>query len=119
MIREVALLDVRPGECAAFEAAFATAVPLIRATPGFTRLQLEHCIESPDRYLLTVEWERLENHTIDFRESDRYEQWRRLLHHFYDPFPTVEHYEPVLDVVGRAPDRHSVSAPLMPSWCVV
>ena len=102
MIREVALLDVRPGECPAFEAAFTTAVPLIRATPGFTRLQLEHCIESPGRYLLTVEWERLENHTIDFRESDRYEQWRRLLHHFYEPFPTVEHYEAVLDVVGRA-----------------
>ena len=100
MIREVAILDVRPGQRRAFEAAFAQAVPLIRVTPGFVRLHLEHCVESDDRYLLIVEWQALENHTVDFRESDRYQQWRSLLHGFYDPFPTVEHYEPVLSAVG-------------------
>ena len=103
MIREIAILDVRPGERRSFEAAFAEAVPLIRATSGFVRLHLEHCIESEDRYLLIVEWETLENHTVDFRESDRYQQWRSLLHGFYDPFPTVEHYEPIFSYHGMAP----------------
>jgi heme-degrading monooxygenase HmoA len=98
MIREVAVLDVRDGARDAFEAAFAEAVPLIRASPGFAVLHLEHCIEAPQRYLLTVEWQSLEDHTVGFRESDRYQQWRALLHHFYDPFPTVEHYEPLLEV---------------------
>ncbi len=100
MIREVAVLDVRSGEAEAFEAAFASAVALIRATPGFEVLHLERCLEADHRYLLTVEWQALENHTVDFRGSDRYEQWRALLHHFYEPFPTVEHYTPVLDITG-------------------
>jgi heme-degrading monooxygenase HmoA len=46
----------------------------------------------PSRYLLLVSWERLEDHTEGFRKSPEYEEWRRLLHHFYDPFPTVEHF---------------------------
>ncbi len=47
-------------------------------------------------YLLPVEWERLEDHTHGFRKSDDYQRWKDLLHHFYDPFPTVEHFQPVL-----------------------
>ena len=53
-------------------------------------------MEKPDQYLLLVSWEKLEDHTIGFRESDRYQKWRAALHHFYDPFPIVLHYgEPV------------------------
>lgn len=92
MITECALLDVRPAEEAQFEAAFRQARPLIAVQPGFVSLRLERCVENPRRYLLLVEWERLEDHTAGFRRSFEYEKWRALLHHFYDPFPTVEHF---------------------------
>ena len=92
------MLDVRPGERRAFEAAFAEARAIIAAMPGFGGLRLQHCIERQDRYVLLVEWDRLEDHTEGFRESPEYEEWRRLLHHFYDPFPVVEHFEPVVEV---------------------
>jgi len=95
MILEHAVLDVIPGDERRFEQAFAEAKAIISSMPGFRWLRLEHCIEQPSRYLLLVEWERLEDHTEGFRGSPRYDEWRRLLHHFYDPFPTVDHYEPV------------------------
>jgi len=92
MILESAILDVRPGREAEFEAAMKTARPLIAATPGFRSIKVQRCIETPNRYLLLVEWERLEDHTVGFRQSPRYQEWRALLHHFYDPFPRVEHF---------------------------
>ena len=92
MILEVAVLDVKPGEARDFEDAFARAKPLIAATPGCLGLELRRCIERSDRYLLLVKWETLEAHTQGFRGSDRYAEWKRLLHRFYDPFPIVEHY---------------------------
>jgi heme-degrading monooxygenase HmoA len=92
MILESALLDVKPGEEAAFEAAMREARPLIAATPGFRSIAVRRCLETPNRYLLLVEWEKLEDHTVGFRQSARYEKWRALLHHFYDPFPRVEHF---------------------------
>jgi heme-degrading monooxygenase HmoA len=64
--------------------------------PGFRNLSLSRSIESPSNYLLLVEWEELEDHTVGFRQSEQYEEWRALLHHFYDPSPIVEHYEAVL-----------------------
>ncbi len=97
MILEVAILDVTQGETAAFEAAMAVARPLIAASPGFGGLELRRCLENDRRYLLLVKWERLKDHTEGFRGSDRYVEWRRLLHHFYNPFPVVEHYTGPLD----------------------
>lgn len=96
MILEHAPLAVRPGQEADFEVAFGQARAIIASMPGFVRLSLSRCIERPSAYLLLVEWARLEDHTVGFRRSMEYEEWRRLLHHFYDPFPTVEHYEQVL-----------------------
>jgi heme-degrading monooxygenase HmoA len=98
MILEVARLDVRPGDADAFEVAFREASGIIAASPGFAGLELQRCVEQPDRYVLLVRWERLEDHTSGFRGSPAYERWKALLHHFYDPFPTVEHYEPVVSV---------------------
>lgn len=95
MILEHAVLDVIPGREDAFEEAFATARSIIAAARGFRSLRLERCVEHPSRYLLLVGWETLEDHTDGFRGSDAYQEWRRLLHHFYDPFPTVEHYRTV------------------------
>ena len=98
MITEQAVLDVKPGRETEFELAFSEAKGIIASMPGFESLQLQRCIERPNRYLLLVSWERLEDHTEGFRNSAGYEEWRRLLHHFYDPFPTVEHYS----LVARA-----------------
>ena len=77
MITEQAVLDVRPGREAEFEAAFATAKAIIAASPGFVSLRLLRCIETPSRYLLLVEWETLEDHTEGFRKSAGYEEWKR------------------------------------------
>ena len=96
MILEVAVLNVRMGSEAAYEAAFQQASSIISAMPGYISHQLQRCIEIPNRYLLLVNWESLEAHTVGFRDSSEYQNWKRLLHHFYDPFPTVEHYESVL-----------------------
>lgn len=93
MVLEHAVLEVMPGQQATFEEAFATAKALISAATGFRSLRLSRCIEEPNRYLLLAEWEQLEDHTIGFRGSTAYQEWRGLLHHFYDPFPTVDHYE--------------------------
>jgi heme-degrading monooxygenase HmoA len=93
---EHAILSVRAGQEAAFEEAFAQARPLISSQPGFRRLALSRSIESPNLYLLLVEWDSVESHTLGFRKSPEYEQWKQLLHHFYSPFPDVEHFVPLL-----------------------
>jgi heme-degrading monooxygenase HmoA len=97
VILEHALLPVLPGRESEFESEFGKAKAIISATPGFISLTLSRCIERPSTYLLLVEWATLEDHTEGFRGSDQYQQWRRLLHGFYDPFPTVEHFERVHD----------------------
>lgn len=93
MILEVAILNIRAGTNAAFEGAFREASPIIASMPGYRSHELRRCLECPTRYVLLVRWERLEDHTIGFRQSEAYQRWRALLHAFYDPFPTVEHYE--------------------------
>ena len=97
MIVEHALLPVKPGAEDDFVEAFETAKGIIASMPGFRRLTLSRCIERPSTFLLLVEWETLEDHTEGFRGSEEYSEWRRRLHDFYDPFPTVEHFEPVLE----------------------
>lgn len=95
MILEIAMLDVRAGQEAAFEASFRAASPIIASMAGYRSHELHRCLESRSRYVLLVHWETVEAHTVGFRNSPRYEQWKRLLHHYYDPFPTVEHFERV------------------------
>ena len=96
MILEHAILEVSPGEVADYEAALKEALPSIAATPGFIRLEVRPCLEKHGRYLLLVEWRELADHAVGFRNSDRYQAWKNLLHRFYSPFPLVEHYgEPV------------------------
>ena len=98
MILEAAYLDVKSGQKSAFEAAFGEAKSIISSMPGFVALELQRCIETQNRYLLLVKWTTLEDHTLGFRTSPEYQRWKALLHHFYDPFPTVEHYEVVCAV---------------------
>jgi heme-degrading monooxygenase HmoA len=93
-VLEHAVLEVTPGKEAEFEEAFAEARQYISSAAGFRWLRLSRCVEHPGRYLLLVGWDTLEDHTEGFRGSPAFEEWRRLLHHFYDPFPTVEHFTP-------------------------
>ena len=92
MIREHAILPVRPGLEDAFLAAFQSARPLIASMPGFRGLSLSRSIEDPSSFLLLVDWERLEDHTVGFRGSPEYAHWKELLHGFYSPFPDVQHF---------------------------
>ena len=92
MVLEVAALSIRAGRSSAFEAAFAEAQSILAASAGYQRHELRRCLETADRYLLLVWWDSLESHTEGFRGSPGYARWRELLHRFYDPFPTVEHY---------------------------
>jgi heme-degrading monooxygenase HmoA len=95
MILEVAVLDVIPGREADFERSFAEARQIISSMPGYVNHDLKRCIEKPSRYILLVSWETLEDHTVGFRGSPQYLEWKALLHHYYDPFPEVEHYEEI------------------------
>ena len=95
MILEVAILDVRPGLEDEVELAFAEAQAIIMSMPGYVSHQLQKCIEKTGRYILLVNWTALEDHTVGFRGSEQYQKWRSLLHHFYEPFPEVEHYNSV------------------------
>ena len=96
MILEVAILEVKPKQEQLFEVAFVEAQLIISSMKGYISHQLQKSIENPSRYILLVNWETLEDHTVGFRESTEYQKWRALLHHFYDPFPTVEHYSSVV-----------------------
>jgi heme-degrading monooxygenase HmoA len=96
VILEVAILDVKPGLTSEFEAAFKTASIIIATMPGYISHELQRCIEAANRYILLVRWQTLEDHTIGFRQSPQYQEWRALLHHFYEPFPVVEHYATIL-----------------------
>ena len=93
MILEVAILNVRAGHGAEFERAFSEAQKIISSMAGYVSHDLQRCIEDQNKYILLVNWETLESHTIGFRQSPEYLEWKRLLHHFYEPFPTVEHFE--------------------------
>jgi len=95
VILEVAILNVVPSMRDAFEEAFRVASPLIAASVGYISHELRRCLETPNRYLLLVQWKTLEDHTVGFRGSERYAEWKNLLHKFYDPFPVVEHYVPL------------------------
>jgi heme-degrading monooxygenase HmoA len=92
MILEVAILNVIPGQEDAFLEAFSVAEQIISKMAGYISHQLKRCLEIESRFILLVEWEKLTDHTEGFRGSKEYQEWKKFLHHFYDPFPTVEHY---------------------------
>jgi len=95
MILEVAILKIKPDLNQKFEQAFDQAVSIIAAVPGYIEHDLQKCVEKDNQYILLVKWQTLEAHIIDFRKSNKYQTWQKLLHHFYDPFPVVEHYHQI------------------------
>ncbi|TRX36331.1 antibiotic biosynthesis monooxygenase [Flavobacterium restrictum] len=97
MVLEMAILQVIKGEEVYFEKDFAMASQIIQSISGYISHSLSKCIEAENKYLLLVDWEKLEDHTIGFRTSEAYLEWKKLLHHYYNPFPVVEHYEMILE----------------------
>jgi heme-degrading monooxygenase HmoA len=97
MVLETAVLIVKANQEEAFERDFATASADISSADGYVSHELHRCLGKPGHYLLLARWKTLESHTIGFRGSEAYGKWKALLHHYYDPFPVVEHYTPVLE----------------------
>ena len=98
MILEVAILNVKKGLESEFEADFRKASQHISAINGYLNHTLKKCLELRNQYILLVEWNVLEDHTIGFKQSEHYQHWRALLHHYYEPHPTVEHYTTVFEM---------------------
>ncbi len=92
MILEVAVLQIKEGLSEQFEMVFKEASLIISSMDGYVSHQLKKCVEVDNQYILLVNWKTLEDHEIGFRKSPEYQEWKRLLHHFYEPFPTVLHY---------------------------
>jgi heme-degrading monooxygenase HmoA len=93
MILEVAVLNIKKGLSVDFEKSFQEAQKIISSMKGYISHQLKKCIEQDDKYILLVNWETIEDHEIGFRKSAEYQEWKALLHHYYEPFPIVEHYK--------------------------
>ncbi|RDC56107.1 antibiotic biosynthesis monooxygenase [Pedobacter chinensis] len=107
-VLEVAILNVKAGLSVEFEKAFMEAQKIISSMDGYISHQLKKCIEESDKYILLVNWETLEAHTEGFRGSVEYQNWKKLLHHFYEPFPMVEHYLEVKTKAER-PKRKEIN----------
>jgi len=95
VILEVAPLRIRAGQAQAFENSFREAQRIISSMPGYVSHELQRCLERTDEYILLVRWESVDAHETGFRGSPQYQEWKALLHHYYDPFPTVLHFEAV------------------------
>jgi len=92
VIIEHALLQVKPGMAEHFKAAMQKARPLIAAQSGFRSIEVRPTAEGDNQFLLLVGWDDIESHRDGFRKSSEYQQWRSLLHDFYDPMPTVSYF---------------------------
>ena len=93
MVLEVAILEIKKGQSKGFEESFSLAEHLISSQKGYLSHELKRCLEQDDNYLLLVQWETVEDHEIGFRGSEAYQEWKKILHHYYDPFPVVAHYQ--------------------------
>ena len=97
MILEVAILNVKQNLQNEFEKDFVLASQYISSIKGYMGHTLRKCIEHKNQYILLVDWEDIESHEIGFRKSQVYLKWKELLHDYYNPFPTVEHYETIFE----------------------
>ena len=96
MITEIAQIDVKPGTEKEFEAAVAKARPLFLRAKGGLGIELHKSIEKPSRYRLLAKWATVENHTVDFRGSPDFQEWRKLVGHCFASPPEVEHVHEVV-----------------------
>jgi len=91
MFLEIAQVDIKPGQESEFEAGVAKAAPLFKRAKGCNSLSLQRSVEKPSRYRLFIGWDTVENHTVDFRGSADFQEWRKLVGHCFASPPEVEH----------------------------
>ena len=91
MFMEVAEIQVKPGTETQFEAAVQAAAPLFQRAKGCSAMRLERSVEQPSNYTLLVQWATVDNHMVDFRESDDFQEWRKLVGEFFAAPPKVGH----------------------------
>ncbi len=95
MIVEIAQLTIRPGSERQFEAAFLTAIKVLGGSKGYLTHELQRSVETPNRYALIVHWQTLEDHTVGFRGSPAFTEWRAPIGPFLESSPVVEHFQSV------------------------
>jgi len=91
MILEIAQIDIKPGMETQFEAGVKTAAPIFQRAKGCHGMELQRSVEKPQRYRLFVKWDSVEAHTVDFRGSPDFQEWRKLVGHCFAAPPEVEH----------------------------
>ena len=96
MILEIAQIDLKDGMEREFESGVKKAVPIFRRAQGCKGLELQRSFEQPNRYRLFIQWETVENHTVDFRGSADFAEWRKLVGHCFAAPPEVEHVQEVI-----------------------
>jgi heme-degrading monooxygenase HmoA len=93
MILEIADIRIHPGQQAAFEQAIHVGLDTVLSkTKGFQKYEVRRCIETPERYVLLIHWDTLEDHTVGFRASQAYAEWRAIVGPFFAQPPFVEHF---------------------------
>ena len=93
MILELADIRIQPGKQSEFDAAILRGLTQVIATSkGFRGYKVNKGVESPERYVLMIFWEALENHTVDFRESPAFQEWRSIVGPYFAAPPMVEHF---------------------------
>jgi len=93
LIMETAQLRIADGREEAFEQALETAKAVLAQAPGFRAIHVHRGIERPDTFLLAIGWDTLEDHTVGFRESPLFAQWRGIISEFFAEPPQVEHWQ--------------------------
>ena len=94
MILELADIRIHPGQQAAFDEAIQRGLrTVISQAKGYRGFKVNKGIESPERYILQIFWDTLENHTVDFRGSPLFTEWRAIVGPFFASPPVVEHFD--------------------------
>ena len=91
MFIEIAQIDIKSGQESEFEAGVAKAAPYFKRAKGCRSFSLQRSVETPSRYRLFIGWDTVENHTVDFRGSADFQEWRKLVGHCFASPPEVEH----------------------------
>jgi heme-degrading monooxygenase HmoA len=95
MILEVAILHIKPEEISKFEAVFPKVEPIFRSVKGYISHELQRCVETKGRYHFLIRWETIESHTVNFRQSPKFQEFRGLVGGFFAQPPVAEHFERV------------------------
>ena len=94
MVLEIADIRIQPGQQAAFEQAIRNGIATVASkAKGFSGYSVHKCIESPERYVLQISWNTLEDHTVGFRQGPLFAQWRAIVGPFFAAAPLVEHFD--------------------------